>query len=115
MAKRRSQDGGGKVTQGQGWSLARGRQEPVSSLRTSEAPDKQRIVVRYEGRPGGKVVTIAQGFRLTEADLKELAALLKKKLSVGGKAGEGKIELQGRQVEKVVELLQAQGYLAQGR
>lgn len=114
MAKRRRETGQ-KVTQGQGWSLARGRQEPHKVLKTSEPPERQRIVVRFEGRPGGKVVTIAQGFKLSEADLKALGALLKKKLSVGGKVHEDRVEVQGRQVEKVVELLLAEGYLAQGR
>ena len=114
MAKRRRETGQ-KVTQGQGWSLARGRQEPHKATKTSEAPERQRIVVRFEGRPGGKVVTIAQGFKLTEQDLKALATLLKKKLSVGGKAHEDRIEVQGRQVEKVVEVLLGEGYLAQGR
>lgn len=113
MAKRRRNRE--KVTEGRGWSLARGRQEPGKSTTKSQPPDKQRIVVRYEGRPGGKVVTIAQGFKLSEADLKALAKTLKKKLSVGGKSGEGKIELQGRLVEKVVAQLEAAGYQAQGR
>ena len=113
MAKR-SRDNQ-KVTQGQGWSLARGRQEPPSTLRQSQPLEKQRIVVRTEGRPGGKTVTIAQGFRLTDPDLKALAKLLKKKLSVGGRSAEGCIELQGHLVEKVVAQLEAAGYQAQGR
>tara|TARA_R110002072_G_scaffold194406_2_gene351733 strand:+ start:40 stop:381 length:342 start_codon:yes stop_codon:yes gene_type:complete len=113
VAKRRRDNQ--KVTAGQGWSLARGRQEPAGNLRQSQPLDKQRIVVRTEGRPGGKTVTIAQGFRLTDADLKALAKLLKKKLSVGGKCSEDRIELQGRLIEKVVALLEAAGYQAAGR
>lgn len=113
MAKRRRDNQ--KVTEGKGWSLARGRQEPAQGLRQSQPKDKQRIVVRTEGRPGGKTVTIAQGFRLTDADLKALAKVLKKKLSVGGKSAEGRIELQGRLVEKVVAQLEAAGYQATGR
>lgn len=113
MAKRRRDNQ--KVTEGRGWSLARGRQEPARALRQSEPKDKQRIVVRTEGRGGGKTVTIAQGFRLTEADLKALAKVLKKKLSVGGKSADDRIELQGRLVEKVVAQLEAEGYQASGR
>lgn len=114
MAKRR-RDNNQKVTQGQGWSLARGRQEPAGALRQSQPLEKQRIAVRTEGRPGGKTVTIAQGFRLTEKDLKALAKTLKKKLSVGGKCAEDRIEVQGRVVEKLVALLEAAGYQAQRR
>ncbi|MBL4844617.1 MAG: translation initiation factor [Planctomycetes bacterium] len=95
--------------------MARGKQAPPSALRQSQPIENQRIVVRTEGRPGGKTVTIAQGFRLTDPDLKALAKTLKKTLSVGGKSADGKIELQGRLVERAVALLEAAGYQAQAR
>ncbi|MGE0710467.1 MAG: hypothetical protein AB7N76_09875 [Planctomycetota bacterium] len=115
MAKRAGKRAN-KVVSGRGWELvpAPGRGGGGSSgRRTSEPPGDQRIKVRTVGRGGGKTVTLAQGFRLTEDDLLALGKQLKQTLGVGGRAGADEIELQGRHVEKVVEQLTAAGYRAQ--
>ena len=111
MTKRKRQEDR-RVSRGEGWEVIRRPtvERGPKVRRQSEPPAKQRIKVRTEGRGGGKVVTIAQGFRLTPKDLKALAKKLKQTIGVGGKAGEEHIELQGRHVEKVVAALEKAGY-----
>lgn len=58
----------------------------------------------------GKVVTIVRGFVGREADLAELARLLKRSCGVGGAAKEGEILIQGDHRDRVVEILTKAGY-----
>jgi translation initiation factor 1 len=60
----------------------------------------------------GKVATLIQGFVGSDDDLKDLAKLLKTKCSVGGAAKDGEIVLQGDVRDKVMEILQKEGYRA---
>lgn len=73
--------------------------------------ERQRLRVRMErtGRKG-KTVTIVTGFVGTEADLKELAKLLKTKLCTGGNAKDEEIVIQGDMRARTVEVLKAEGY-----
>lgn len=78
----------------------------------SAAPSGDGIVrIRREtkGRKG-KGVSIVAGLPLEEADLKELAKDLKKKLSIGGSVKDGTLEFQGDQREPLKGLLEAKGY-----
>jgi translation initiation factor 1 len=75
------------------------------------APSSQTILVREEKRPGGKLVTVASGFRLgKKAALEELARALKTLVGAGGTARGDVIELQGRHAEVVAADLQARGF-----
>ena len=60
---------------------------------------------------GGKTATVVKGFTGSEADLKDLAKLLKTRCGVGGAAKDGEIIIQGDLREKVVELLKKEGYV----
>ena len=67
------------------------------------------IWIEKKGR-GGKVATIVKGFIGSEADLKALGKLLKSKCGVGGSAKDGEIIIQGNIREKVMKILDKEGY-----
>ncbi len=59
---------------------------------------------------GGKAVTIIKGLPLNLYDLKELSSKLKRQCGVGGSVKKGTIEIQGDQRQKLLDLLQKEGY-----
>lgn len=74
--------------------------------------EKQNLRVSIEKKNrGGKTATVVKGFTGSEADLKDLAKLLKTRCGVGGAAKDGEIIIQGDLREKVVELLKKEGYV----
>jgi translation initiation factor 1 len=75
-------------------------------------PEKQLLRVSLDRkRRGGKQVTLITGFTGSDDDLAALGKALKTRLGVGGAAKDGEIIIQGDFRDRVVELLQTQGYV----
>lgn len=68
-----------------------------------------RVWRETKGR-GGKAVTVVRGVPLDAAGLVKLGQQLKAACGSGGTVKEGAIEVQGDHADKVVGVLQAQGY-----
>ena len=74
-------------------------------------PARQQLRVWLDRKQrAGKVVTLVRGFVGREADLADLARLLKTRCGVGGAAKEGEIIIQGDHRDRVAELLIRSGY-----
>ncbi len=74
-------------------------------------PKEQLLYVSHDRKQrGGKTVTLIEGFVGLEEDLKDLGKMLKSKCGVGGSAKDGEIFVQGEHRDKVILLLEKEGY-----
>ena len=74
------------------------------------ANNQQNLKVCIDKHRAGKSVVIIKDFIGTTDDLKSLGKILKEKCSVGGSAKNGEIIIQGNVRDKVMEILEKEGY-----
>jgi len=85
-------------------------EDEKSSIETV-ANEKQQLRIQLDKRHrNGKAVTLITGFAGSDDDLQALAKLLKVKCGVGGSAKDGEIIIQGDHRQKVLDILQKEGY-----
>ncbi len=90
----------------------KGRNQPVAAP-TIKNPAKQGIRIRRESKGrGGKTVSIVDGLPLPEKELKVLLKKLKAQLGTGGALKNGVLEIQGEHRDKLLQLLEKEGYQA---
>jgi len=78
---------------------------------TNTDPKDQQLEAHFSNKGrGGKTVTIISGFQGEESELKGLAKLLKTKCGVGGSVKDGDIIIQGNYRDKIMSILQKEGY-----
>jgi len=83
----------------------------ASALGNESDSGHDTLEVHFEkkGR-GGKTAVIVKGFSGSDEELKTLGKTLKTKCGVGGSAKDGEIIIQGNVRDKVMEVLEAEGY-----
>jgi len=104
----------GRVCPKCGWPVGDCRCAATLARGAEAVPEKPVAKLRLENRASGKHVTVIDGLPDNHAFLDALARELKRACGTGGAAGEGVIELQGDQRERLRELLARKGMTVKG-
>lgn len=76
----------------------------------SIAREEQKIEISIDRRRWGKKVTVVAGLDANEVNLGDLASKLKSNLACGGTTKDGRIELQGDHLRRIVDVLKDLGF-----
>ena len=75
-------------------------------------PSQQDLRIHLQSLKGNKKLSVIRGFYGTADDLKELGKFLKTACGVGGSIKDGEILIQGDHRDKILGILQTEGYKA---
>jgi translation initiation factor 1 len=104
----------GRVCPKCGWPAADCRCAATLAKGVEAVPEKPIAKLRLENRASGKHVTVVFGLPDNRDFLDALARELKRACGTGGAVGEGSIELQGDQRERLREILGKKGMTVKG-